>query len=75
MTSVTPAPVRTVTDPLVRLGATLMRSCGATLMATTRMPAGMASVTVTSVPIGKLPASAQLPAGTETAWPATLKEN
>lgn len=44
-------------------------------MATTRMPAGMASVTVTSVPIGKLPASAQLPAGTETAWPATLKEN
>ena len=44
-------------------------------MAATCIPAGMASATVTSVPIGKLPASAQLPAGTETVWLATLKEN
>lgn len=44
-------------------------------MAATCMPAGMASATVTSVPIGKVPASAQLPAGTETVWLATLKEN
>ncbi|HUR22489.1 MAG TPA: hypothetical protein VMZ73_01315 [Acidimicrobiales bacterium] len=75
LTSVTPAPVRTVTDPLVRLGDTLTRSGGATLMAMTCIPAGMASETVTSVPMGKVPARAQLPAGTETGWPATLNEN
>jgi hypothetical protein len=73
--SVTPVPVRTVTDPLVRLGPTLTRSGGATLMAATCMPAGTASATVTSVPTGNVPARAQLPAGTETTWLATLKEN
>lgn len=74
-TSVTPGPVMTATDPVSRLGVPLIRSAGATLMAATCMPAGMASATVSRVPIGKLPARTQLPAGTERPWPATVKEN
>ncbi|MDQ6727891.1 MAG: hypothetical protein M3066_17260 [Actinomycetota bacterium] len=74
LTSVTPAPASTVTLALVRLGAAVIRSAGATMMAATRMSVGTASETVTAVFSGKVPAIAQLPAGTVRAVPPTVKE-
>lgn len=70
-----PGPATTDTDPPARLAAPLIRSGGATVIPATCMPAGMASVTVTGALTGKLPASTQLPAGTDRARPPTSKEN